>query len=268
MKLGIITSPDTEGIRYVASKGLKYAEFCYNVGNDVTLLENAVPELQAAMRETGVSLGSLGRWGAKKTAPDGSMIESEWTDTCRLIDIAAEFGCPVFNTGVNYVDELPYLVNIECAKAFLERAVAYGASRGVRVATYNCDWDNFVRTPEVWSLVHGAIPGLGIKYDPSHCINTGSGAYLEEIRDWGDRIFHFHIKGTLHIAGEHVDDPPAGLDGTNWRAIMGLLYAKGYDGMLSIEPHSRTWKGAMGEWGVDYTIRYLSEMICPEEEAK
>ena len=58
-----------------------------------------------------------------------------------------------------------------------------------------------------------------------------------------------------------MDDPPAGLDATNWPAILGLLYAQGYDGMLSIEPHSRTWEGDMGDWGVDYTIQYISNML-------
>ena len=33
--------------------------------------------------------------------------------------------------------------------------------------------------------------------------------------------------------------------------VLGLLYAVGYDGMLSIEPHSSTWQGDMGEtWGM------------------
>ena len=66
---------------------------------------------------------------------------------------------------------------------------------------------------------------------------------------------------TLNIDGVHVEDPPAGLDEVNWRAVLGLLYAKGYDGMLSIEPHSHTWQGDIGDWGVDYTIDYISTML-------
>ena len=31
--------------------------------------------------------------------------------------------------------------------------------------------------------------------------------------------------------------------------------------MLSIEPHSHTWKGDMGEWGIDYTIQFISKML-------
>ena len=58
-----------------------------------------------------------------------------------------------------------------------------------------------------------------------------------------------------------MDDPPAGLDMINWNALMGMLYAVGYDGTLSIEPHSGVWQGELGEKGVDYTIRYIRERM-------
>lgn len=261
MNLGIITSPDVEGVKSTAALGLKYAEYCYNVGLDVSVLEKSVPELLQAYEEYDVKLGALGRWGAFKVDKEGKLIEEELENTYRLIDVAKELSCPVFNTGVNYVKELSYEENIECAKTFLQKAVDYGNEKGVKIATVNCDWDNFVRTPKEWGLIHNLIPGLGIKFDPSHCINVGSGDYLGEIKDWADRFYHFHIKGTININGEHVDDPPAGLDMINWRAVMGILYDREYDGMLSIEPHSGTWRGDMGEWGVKYTIKYISDMI-------
>lgn len=267
MKLGIISDNSVEGVKWVAEKGLHYVEYCYNVGRDVAELEQAVPALQEAYAKYDVKLGSLGRWGSDKIDEKGCLIEQEWENTCRLIDVAAALDCPVFNTGVNYAEQLPYLANVEAAKNFLAKAVEYGAQKGVKIATYNCDWNNFVRTPDEWKLIHNAVPGLGLKYDPSHCINTGSGKYLEEIRDWGDKIHHFHIKGTINLGGVHVDDPPAGLDCIQWRTVMGLLYACDYNGMLSIEPHSGVWKGKLGEWGIDYTIKYISEMIFNEEDA-
>ena len=41
---------------------------------------------------------------------------------------------------------------------------------------------NYIRTPEQWKLVLSEVPGLGIKYDPSHSFVHGGqkGAYLEE----------------------------------------------------------------------------------------
>ena len=261
MKLGIIVDPDVESAEWAARKGLHFLEYCYNVGQEIDLLEARIPQLKAVYEAYDLHLGALGRWGEDKIGADGEILPDAMQNTKRLIDIAAALGAPVFNTGVNYVETLTCLDNLNAAVRFLREAVAYGKERGVKVAVYNCDWDNYIRKPDVWRLVLEAVPGLGIKYDPSHCINVHHGDYLAEILEFGDRIAHFHIKGTLNIEGAHVDDPPAGLDATNWNAVLGLLYAKGYDGMLSIEPHSSTWKGAQGDWGVDYTIQYISKML-------
>ena len=46
---------------------------------------------------------------------------------------------------------------------------------------------------------------------------------------------------------------------------MNILYTQGYNGMLSIEPHSGYWKGAMGQWGIDFTIRYIRSMLMPDD---
>ena len=261
MKLGIIADPDVESAIRAANKGLHYLEYCYNGGNDVAVLEARVPELQKVYAQYDLHLGALGRWNEEKIAPDGSIIAEAMDNTRRLIDVAAALGAPVFNTGVNYVESLTYLDNLNAAVRFLREVVAYGEEKGIKIAIYNCDWCNYIRDPQTWRIVLEAVPGLGIKYDPSHCINVHHGDYLSEIRAFGDKIYHFHIKGTLNIDGVHVDDPPAGLDEVNWRAVLGLLYAKGYDGMLSIEPHSHTWQGDMGDWGVDYTIDYISKML-------
>ena len=82
------------------------------------------------------------------------------------------------------------------------------------------------------------------------------------MKKWGKRFAHVHIKGSLQIDGERFDDPPAGLDGTNWGAFMAVLYANGYDGTLSIEPHSDIWReGALGDAGVDYTIKLIRSLM-------
>ena len=261
MKLGIIADPDVQSAKRAADKGLHYLEYCYNVGSDIDALAQRVPELQQAYADYDLHLGAIGRWGEDKIDHDGKLIPASMENTKRLIDIGAALGAPVFNTGVNYVESLSYLDNLNAAVAYLREAVAYGAEKGVKVAVYNCDWNNYIREPDTWRIVLEAVPGLGIKYDPSHCVNVHHGDYLAEIQTFGDRIYHFHVKGTLNIGGEHIDDPPAGLDGVNWRAVLGLLYAKGYDGMLSIEPHSGIWQGNLGDWGVDYTIQYISNML-------
>ncbi len=261
MTLGMIEYWSEEGFKHLHDLGLHAVEFCYNDGNNPDDLIALIPDIKKWSEQYDVKVLSIGRWGADKIADDGTIIEEELQNTYKLIDVCAELGCPVFNTGVNEVEGKSFFDNCDYAVEFLSKACAYAKEKGVKVACYNCDWSNFVREPKAWLAIMSRVRDLGIKYDPSHCINSGSGKYLEEINDWADRIYHFHIKGTININGDHVDDPPAGLDMIDWRQIMGLLYEYKYDGMLSIEPHSGTWQGELGEWGIKLTIDYISKMV-------
>jgi len=112
------------------------------------------------------------------------------------------------------------------------------------------------------TIVLPQVPGLGIKYDASHCVNR-DGDYLREMFEFGQHIRHFHVKGTLRIGGKNIPDPPAGMDDLHWGAMMALLYTHGYGGALSIEPHSSVWPGtgARGEFGVRFTIDMMRKFI-------
>ncbi len=262
MTLGMIENWTEAGFRKVAGLGLQAIEFCYNIGNDPAALFAIAGDVRKWSGDTGVEVGAVGRWGTDKLDKQtGAVLADELQGSKTMIDFCAAVGCPVFNTGVNFVDSLSFLDNCNAAAGFLGELIDYGRAKGVKIATYNCHWNNFVREPDVWKLVHGKLPELGLKYDSSHTINSGSGDYLGEIADWGNRIYHVHVKGTLNIHGKHIDDPPAGLDMINWRAELGLLYARKYDGMLSIEPHSGVWRDAQGEWGVRFTIAYIRDML-------
>lgn len=263
MQLGIIYPYDEEGFKAAKKLGLEFIEICYNVGNDCVKFYNEdLPKLLERTKKYGVAIGSIGRWGSDKIDENGNIIEDELKNSYLLIDACAALGCKVFNTGVNYVETFSLYENTTFAIKFLEKLIAYGKEKGVDIATYNCDWNNFVREPKAWELVHGYLKDLGIKYDPSHCINHGTGKYLEEAAEWGDRFYHVHIKGTVNTDGcGHIDDPPAGLDIINWGAFMSILYKVHYDRGLSIEPHSRTWREGLGDWGVKYTVDYIQKMI-------
>ena len=261
MTLGMIEYWSEEGFKHIADLGLHSIELDYNVGNDPDKLVALVPDLKKWIEQYDVKVGAIGRWGSDKVTADGEIIEEELDNQKKILDVCAEIGCPVFITGVNYNDEKSFDWNCDKAVAFLSQVVAYAKTKGVKVCCYNCDWNNFVREPKAWAAVLTRVEGLGIKYDPSHCINAGSGKYLEEIKEWADRFYHFHIKGTININGDHIDDPPAGLDMIDWRQVMGLLYEYRYNGMLSIEPHSGTWQGDMGEWGIKLTINYIEPMV-------
>lgn len=263
MKLGIINGWSEGCIKYVSEKGLDAVEFCVNDKYDSAEFLSKAIEIKGYSEKYGVSVGSIGRWGMKRIDEKGEAIPQAFQADINLIEAAAIIGCPVYNCGINYTEEKSFYENCKIAIEYLENLIEYAEAKDVKVAVYNCRWDNFVVEPKVWEVVLSALPKLGIKYDISHCIYHG-GNYLAEMRDWGNRFYHFHLKGCVCIENDVYDDAPAGLDSINWKAAMDILYTKNYNGMLSIEPHSKYWKGKKGQWGIDYTINYFRPMIMPD----
>ncbi len=259
MKLGIIApSHDKNGLLYAKNLGLSYAEFDVN-GDDVSYLTSNAETLKKDIKELGVSICAVGRWGRPRINADLSFNEKELADEKALIDLCAAVCCPVYICGVNYVEGQSYLSNVNAAVAYIGALMEYAADR-VKICTYNCDWNNYIDKPREWDIVHDHLKGLGIKYDPSHAINGGRD-YMREIVDYGKKVYHIHLKGTINVGGVHVDDPPAGLDQVNWGAFVSVFRKYGYDGVLSIEPHSATWQGELGENGVRYTVEYFKRML-------
>ncbi|NLH30310.1 MAG: sugar phosphate isomerase/epimerase [Firmicutes bacterium] len=260
MRLGMIGQVSEGSFHVAKEKELDFLEFCINVGYDVDSFLRSVPEIKQWQKKYGVSVQSIGRWGADKHTAQGSIIPEELTINQDLIAAAAELGCPNYVCGVSYVDSLSLYTNAGLAIDYLAKLLDTAEKHGVKLAVYNCRWGNWVAEPQSWELVLGHLPEVGIKYDPSHCVYDG-GDYLQETRDWGKRFYHIHLKGSLQIDGQRYDDPPAGMDQTNWGAFMAVLYAQGYSGGVSIEPHSPTWEGELLERGLDYTVKYFKRLL-------
>ncbi|MBS6196459.1 MAG: sugar phosphate isomerase/epimerase [Clostridiales bacterium] len=257
MNLGIISWIGEEDFKKVKERGLSFVELDVNDRAEEFLAN--LESTKEYSKKYELPVGAVGRWGSDRICKDG-ICEEELSLEYKLIDATAALDCDVYITGCNYVEELSYYENVRFAIAYFEKLIAYGKEKGVKIATYNCRWNNFVCTPMAYQLIHGYLKDLYIKYDTSHCIYAG-GDYLQETRDWAHRFAHVHLKGALIVDGERYDDPPAGLDQTNWGAFLAILYSRGYDGNLSIEPHSANWKGELGERGVDYTVRYFRNLI-------
>lgn len=264
MKLGIIRYWNEASFIYASEKKLDFLEFCVNsdeAADEFPAQENNIIKW---IRQYGVAVGSVGRWSGMRINPDGAVNEKAKQSELALIGTAAKIGCPVYNCGVNYVQSKSYDENIEIAVAYLTDIVNYGKKQGVKVAVYNCEWDNFVVKPQAWEKILPRVAGLGIKYDCSHAIYRNAD-FLTELRDYGKYIYHFHIKGNVKIDGKVFDDAPAGLDMIPWGAVMDILYANRYTGGVSIEPHSRYWGGRRGEWAIDFTIKHMRQFLMPDE---
>lgn len=258
MKLGIIGWIDEDSFKKAVERELEFIELCVNDRHEDFL--NQLLTTKTYSEQYKMPIGSVGRWGQDKISTDGSIIDAELEIELKLIEAAAYLKSPVYVTGCNYVETLSYDENVKAAIAYLEKLINHGKSCGVKIATYNCRWNNFIHSELAWTLIHGNLQDLGIKYDTSHCIYA-EGDYLAEAKNWGERFEHVHIKGALVVEGERYDDPPAGLDQTDWRSFMAILYTKGYDKGLSIEPHSHYWQGELGEKGIDFTIKFIRGLM-------
>lgn len=299
MKLGIISKPEAESFDHAKELGLDFLEFDCNppsyFGGPVSKLLEIQEELKAASQRTGIEVGAVGRWASRILDEKGEVIQEEFENVKAVIDFGAFLGAKYYLCSVAYVKEISYYQNITCAIKVLNDIVKYAQEKGMECAIVNCMMgDNYIRTPEQWKLVLSEVPGLGIKYDPSHSFVHGgkNGAYIEEGLGWGQHFSYCHVKGVIqgdsfseveewkdydmmrrhpemkdelfaHRAEGRLwyDNPPAGIDVINWRAFFAILYKYGYDGYLAIEPHSQTWQGEKGQKGVKYTIKYIRDLM-------
>ncbi len=259
MKLGIIRPNEAQYFDYAKEKGLEFLELCTNFDNESEDFIAAVDATKANIERTGIPVLSVGRWNAEPLSK-GKVDENVFELMKKQIDATAAIGCGVFNLGVNYENDQSLYRNYCGAVEYLGRLGEYAKTKGVTLALYNCGWNNFLCKDAGWEIVLGELPELMLKYDCSHTMYRGDD-YLWELDKWCHRVAHMHVKGTCIINGKHVDDPPAGMDSLKWREIFALLYAHGYDKTLSIEPHSATWSGELGDRGVDFTIDFIRPFI-------
>jgi len=304
MKLGMIAQPEAKSFDLAKELGLSFLEFDINCAfgapfdsdirkNGEVMLSRAA-ELKAEIARTGIEVGAVGRWASQVIDNNGQVIDEEYAQVKALIDLTHELGTKNYLVSVNYNENLTLYQNITAAIRYLNDVVAYAAQYGTTVSIVNCMMGgNYIRQPDLWKLVLPDVPGLKIKYDPSHSFVHGgpNGAYIEEGLGWGDRFGYVHLKGVVqgqafsearnwqimpYMRNEELrpkimkemeennrwyDNPPAGMDVINWPAFFAILYKSHYDGLLSIEPHSRTWSGPLGDIGLKYTIDYMKKFM-------
>ncbi len=266
MKLGMMSyGYDKKEIKQIKDYGLDFVEYCVNAleENPTEHIDflNRIDEIKSACKEYDIFVGSVGRWGGIKINEDGTPNEKEIEIDKMLIEAAGKLGCPIYLCNCNYAEKLSLYDNYTVTIKYFEELIKFGKQYGVTIATNNCRWNSYVHSDPAWSVVHGHLKELGIKFDPSHSIVANKENYLSEMKKWGHRFVHIHIKGTVMIDGERFDNPPAGLDMTDWKSFFAILYKVGYNGNLSIEPHSETWQGELADKGIRYTIKTIKSLI-------
>lgn len=206
MKLGIIGAPEAKTLVHAKELGLDFVEFDLNpsefFGRPLDEVVKNQDEIKKTIEETGVEVGAVGRWASHILDENGDVIEAEWSEVKKAIDFGAALGAKHYLCSVAYVPQLSYYKNITAAIKVLNRIVSYAKENGMKCGIVNCMMGgNYIRTPEQWKLVLDEVPGLGIKYDPSHSFVHGGdkGAYLKEGMEWGDKFVYCHVKGRYPV---------------------------------------------------------------------
>lgn len=255
MRLGRIQNNYTaEGFAMAKEDGDEFIEICCNNQEEAEQLIAAKDAVAEQIRLTGIDVSCIGRWN-HDIQKDGQLVPEKLAHYLEFVDTAIALGAKTFVCGCNYDDSVSLWQNYNNAIAFF-RALLDRADGRIKIAIQNCNWNNFVVSPKQWEIILGELPELMIKFDPSHAYKRGED-YMEQLSDWGERVAHVHIKGIVHAGTRKVDDPPAGMDDLNWPGIFAILYARKYDGDLSIEPHSATWLGELGRAGVEFTRKFI-----------
>ncbi len=258
MRIGFITNGTERDLEFARAEGIPVVEI--NIHTDLTDWEERSESYRNLLEKYGIGVTAMGLWGKNYISPDPSERESCLQELRRHVDLAARLGARVVMTGGGLNQGEPVFEQAKKACIVLKPLVAYAQEKGLTFAFYNCHWTNHVTGPEAWDVVLKELPGVGIKFDPSHPINDGLD-YLKHARDYGAHFVHLHAKGTVRIAGEWFDDPPAGMDQTDWRTLFAILYKHNYQGDISIEPHSRTWTGDRYYWGIRFSKRFLETFL-------
>lgn len=94
MKLGIIGGYDENSFKLAADKNLDFLEFCINIGHRTEDFLGKLEEIKGYIEQYGITVQSIGRWGADRISENGVLIEDELEISYKLIDAAGFLGCP------------------------------------------------------------------------------------------------------------------------------------------------------------------------------
>jgi sugar phosphate isomerase/epimerase len=242
VKLGLLTAPFRdrplgEVASWAREAGFEALEVYWPPGADLDL-------------DVGLEISALAYY-PNNLDPDEATRAKAHAHLRRLIDVAAG-GAGLVCTFAGADPALPLDTNLERFRELWPPLVGHAEERGVRIAIENCpmvSWPggtNLAYSPVAWDAMFEAFPMLGLNLDPSHL--HWLGIDIERaVRDYGDRIFHVHVKDTeivrdelyrqsilSHGAGwQHGRIPGRGE--IDWAGFVGALREAGYDGVLSVE---------------------------------
>ena len=259
MQLGFLTDGRVEDVTFAAREGFDCLELA--LFGDTALFENS-RDLRQALGDEDIDLPAVSLFGQNYFHEDRAEAKKLADRLQRVTDLAAELGAGllVFGTGSTPPGETD-ADRVQAAVEHFGPAIADAQARGLQVAFYNCHWENVIDRPSAWDLALPRLPGVGVKFDPSHPVQAG--------RDWkaellaaGPHLRHAHAKDVLNVGGKFISDPNPGLGDIRWEEFFGILYHVGFDGAVCIEPHSPIYTGERRYAFLELSHHYLRRFFA------
>ena len=260
MKLGVISDcfkkPMAESIKMAGDLGLDGIQM-YAVNGDICP-ENLLPdsakvkEYKNLLKENGLVIsalcGDLGGHGFEIAEDNPAKIER----TCRIVDLAREFGASVVTTHIGVIPNDPTSEKYGVMLDALRKCGAYANARGVTLAIETGP----ETAPVLAEFVKAAGRGVGVNLDPANFVMVTGQDPTEAVYLLRDYIVHTHLKDgrrlkvsdpveiyrsfaeggieALNVA-DYFIETPVGEGDVDFDAYIGALRAIGFNGFLTIE---------------------------------
>lgn len=259
MKLGFLTSGTVEDVRFAIRHGFGCVELAL-FGETPLFTDHR--EFKDALQSEGVELAAVSLFGKNYHDADEKQRRVNLDLWERAADLAAALGTGIFVAGAGRIPNVPDEDQWGTAVEALRPRIEGVQKRGLKFAFYNCHWENVIDRPAAWERVLPALPGVGIKFDPSHPVYDGRD-WMSELAAAGPHLLHIHAKDVLRVGGKLIADPNPGLGQIDWGPFFALLYEAGYGGAVCIEPHSRLYGGEHRYHFLMLSGRYLRQFMLP-----
>jgi sugar phosphate isomerase/epimerase len=252
---------------------------------DVTQLsDERVRQVRDLVGKYGVALSGLGYY-PNPLDPDAGHRRIVAEHLKKVIDAAARLGLSVVNTFIGRDPNLSVEASWPRVREVWPELVRHAEAAKIKIGIENCpmlfskdEWPggkNLAVSPAIWKELFELLPSpnLGLNFDPSHLVWQHID-YVRCVRDFGNKIVHFHAKDTridsdrlyergILGLGWHTAKIP-GLGDVDWGALFSALTDTGYDGPVCIEVEDRAYEGSLEarKRALRQSKRYLEQFMA------
>ena len=251
---------------------------------DVTALNQTyIKEIKSLVKETGVSISSLGYYPNPLT-PDKSEAKVYREHIRKVIKASSVLGVNRMTTFIGRDWTKSIDDNWSAFKRTWPSIIKHAEKHGVKVGIENCpmlftkdEWPggkNLAISPQVWRRMFKEIPSksFGLNYDPSHLVWMHMD-YLKPIRDFSSRLHHVHAKdvrvdkhrldevGIMAHPLEYHSPKLPGLGEVDWGKFFSHLTDAGYQGPVCVEVEDRAYEGSLArrKASLSQSLSYLKQ---------